>query len=88
MLPVWERLSPDIGQRLLGALPAEIVTETMHRLDPVRLAHLLAGFDEDQRESLLALTGDRIAKEVRDAMRYPPECAGSLMDTRARSRSC
>ena len=27
MLPVWERLSPDIGQRLLAALPAEIVTE-------------------------------------------------------------
>ena len=84
MLPVWERLSPDIGQKLLAALPAAVVTETMHGLDPTRLAHLLAGFDEDQRESLLALAGDRTAKEVREAMRYPPDCAGSLMDTRAR----
>lgn len=84
MLPVWERLSPDIGQKLLAALPAAVVTDTMHRLDPVRLAHLLAGFDGDGRERLLALVGDRIAKEVREALRYPPDCAGALMDPRAR----
>ena len=84
MLPVWERLSPDIGQKLLAALPAAVVTDTMHRLDPVRLAHLLAGFDDDGREHLLALAGDRLAKEVREAMRYPPDRAGALMDPRAR----
>ena len=55
MLPVWERLSPDIGQKLLAALPAEV-----------------------------ALAGDRTAKEVREALHYPPDSAGSLMDTRAR----
>ena len=84
MLPVWERLSPDIGQKLLAALPAAVVTDTMRRLDPVRLAHLLAGFDDDDRERLLALVGDRIAKEVREALRYPPDRAGALMDPRAR----
>ena len=84
MLPVWERLSPDIGRKLLAALPAAVVTDTMHRLDPGRLAHLLAGFDDDGRERLLALVGDRIAKEVREALRYPPDRAGALMDPRAR----
>ena len=84
MLPVWERLSPDIGRKLLDALPEPVVTETVRKLEPTRVAHLLAGFDEDERERLLALAGDRIAKEVRDAMRYPPDCAGALMDTRAR----
>ncbi len=84
MLPVWERLSPDIGQRLLTALPATVVTGTMRALDPGRLAHLLGGLDEDERERLLALVGDRTAKEVREALRYPPDRAGALMDTRAR----
>ena len=84
MLPVWERLSPDIGRKLLDALPETVVTEVMRRLDPTRIAHLLAGFDDDERERLLRLAGDRIAKEVREAMLYPPDCAGALMDTRAR----
>ena len=84
MLPVWERLSPDIGHKLLDALPEPVVTETVRRLDPTRVAHLLAGFDDDERERLLRRAGDRIAKEVREAMLYPPDCAGSLMDARAR----
>ena len=84
MLPVWERLSPDIGQKLLAALPATIVTDTMRLLDPTRVAHLLSGFDEDERERLLGTVGDRTAKEVRAAMLYPADRAGALMDTRAR----
>ena len=84
MLPVWGRLSPDIGQKLLSALPAEVVTETMRKLDPTRLAHLLAGTDEDERERLLTLVGERTAKEVRAVLLYPPDRAGALMDTRAR----
>ena len=84
MLPVWERLSPDIGKKLLNALPTSVVVETMNKLDPVRLAHLLAGFDEDERERLLALVLERSAKEVRAALLYPPDRAGALMDPRAR----
>lgn len=84
MLPVWERLSPDIGRKLLAALPAAVVTETMGKLDPTRLAHLLGGVDEDERERLLTLVGDRAAKEVRAALLYPADRAGALMDTRTR----
>ena len=84
MLPVWERLSPDIGQKLLVALSPAVVADTMRGLDPVRLAHLLAGLDEDERDRLLVLVGDRTAKEVREALRYPPDRAGALMDPRAR----
>ena len=84
MLPVWERLSPDVGEKLLAALPETVVTETMHALDPGRVAHLLAGVDDDERERLLALIEDRTAKEVRDVLGYPPDRAGALMDTRAR----
>ena len=84
MLPVWERLSPEIGQKLLAALPSTVVAETMRKLDPTRLAHLLAGVDDDERERLLELLGGRTAKEVRAALLYPPDRAGALMDTRAR----
>ena len=84
MLPVWERLSPDVAGRLLTSLPRSVVVETMRGLDPVRLAHLLLSFDTDRRESLLALMDDYAAKEVRSAMLYPPDHAGALMDSRAR----
>ena len=84
MLPVWERLSPDIGQKLLVALPPTVATGTMRGLDPVRLAHLLAGLDDHERDRLLTLVGERTAKEVREALRYPPDRAGALMDPRVR----
>ncbi|MDE0214319.1 MAG: magnesium transporter [Deltaproteobacteria bacterium] len=84
MLPVWERLSPDIARKLLTALPESIVVETMQGLDPVRLAHLLTSLDEDAREHLLGLIDEGDAKEVWSAMLYPPDRAGALMDSRAR----
>ena len=84
MRPVWNRLSPDIARRLLRALPEPVVSETVRGLDPTRVANLLAGFEDHERERLLRLAGERIAREVREAMLYPPDCAGALMDTRAR----
>ena len=84
MLPVWERLSPDTGQKLLSALPAPVAAETMRRLDPVRLAQLLAGLDEDGTERLLGLVDERTTKEVRAALLYPHDRAGALMDSRMR----
>ena len=82
MLPVWERLSPDIGKRLLPELSRAVAVETMQRLDPARLARLLAAFDEDEREELLTSVGERTEKEVRSLLQYPPDCAGAMMDTR------
>ena len=84
MLPVWERLSPDIAETLLATLPDTVAGETMRGLDPVRLAQLMSGFDEVERERLLGLVGDRSAREVREALRYPPDSAGALMDSRVR----
>ncbi len=82
MLPVWERLSPDIAVRLLSALSRPLAVETMQKLDPGRLARLLAVFGEEEREELLSLVAERIAKEVRFLLRYPPDRAGAMMDTR------
>ena len=81
-LPVWERLSPDIAGKLLAALSRPVAVETMRRLDPGRLARLLAAFEEDEREELLSLVPERVAKEVRSLLQYPPDRAGAMMDTR------
>ena len=81
-LPVWERVSPDIGRRLLAELSPPVAAETMRSLDPGRLARLLAAFDDGEREELLALLGDRTASEVRSLLQYPPDRAGAMMDTR------
>ena len=82
MLPAWERISPDIGRRLLAELSPAVAAETMQSLDPGRLARLLAAFDDGEREELLALLGDRTAREVRSLLQYPPDRAGAMMDTR------
>ncbi|MYK57986.1 MAG: magnesium transporter [Rhodospirillaceae bacterium] len=82
MLPVWGRLSPDIGSRLLCELSAQVAAETMRRLDPGRVARLLAACDEGEREELLALAGERTAREVRSLMDYPPDRACAMMDGR------
>ncbi len=79
---VWERVSPDTGRRLLQQLPPGAAVEAMQGLDPCRLARLLAAFDEDERDDLLALAGERAAKEVRSLLQYPPDRAGAMMDAR------
>lgn len=84
MLPVWEHLSPDVGKRLLAALPESIVAQTLRGLEPAPLARLLAGLDETERDRLLELVAERTATEVRSVLRYPPDCAGALMDPGAR----
>ncbi|MDE0333653.1 MAG: magnesium transporter [Defluviicoccus sp.] len=82
MLSVWERISPDIGRRLLAELSPAVAAETMRSLDPGRLARLLAAFDHGEREELLELVDDRTAREVRSLLQYPPDRAGAMMDTR------
>ena len=84
MVPVWEHLSPDVGRRLLVALPEPLVVQTLQGLEPGPLARLLAGLDEAERERYLALAGDRTAREVRSVLQFPPDCAGALMDPGAR----
>ena len=84
MAPVWEHLSPDVGRRLLAALPESTVVRTLQALEPGPLARFLSGLDEAERERLLALAGERTAREVRSVLQYPPECAGALMDPGAR----
>lgn len=84
VLPVWERISPDIGQGVLEALPENVSAEVLNRLEPTRGAALLAGFDEQRREHYLSRIADDVASELRDVLAYPADRAGALMDPRVR----
>ncbi len=83
-LPVWERLSPDVGQKVLEALPEATAVEVIGKLDPSRAAPLLGGFDETRREHYLSLLPESVARDLRTVLVYPPDRAGAVMDPRVR----
>jgi len=84
IIPVWERVSPDIGHSVLEALPKSVSAEILSHLDPSRGAALLAGLTEEQRAHYLSLLAGDVAAELRELLVYPSDRAGALMDPRVR----
>ncbi len=80
--PVWERLSPDIGIRVLETLDKPKVLEVLRNIDPTRSAAMLAMRDEGTRDDFIALLPDAEAEEIRAILAYPADSAGALMDPR------
>lgn len=81
-LPVWERLSPDVGIRALEALPPTQAVEILRHMDPSRAAAMLAMRDVEAREKYLERLQDTEAQELRAILSYPMDSAGALMDPR------
>jgi magnesium transporter len=81
-LPVWERLSPDVGMRVLDTMPREAARAVLQQIEPNRAAALLAMRDADTREAYLAGMPAATADELRAVLAYPPDSAGALMDPR------
>lgn len=79
---VVERLAPDAGELFLAHATDALAAAVVARIDPARAAALLARLDEAQREQRLALLAPSSAREIRELIRYPAECAGALMDPR------
>ena len=81
-MPVWERLSPDLGMRAIELLSQDEAIGVLLALDPTRAAALLATRDETTRAQYLApMPADRAA-ELGEILAYPPDSAGALMDPR------
>jgi magnesium transporter len=77
------RLTPDTAAPLLPELSGPTLKAIVDRLDWNRVASLLARLDEAGRERCLSALMPEVAKELADAMRYPPDTAGALMNPRA-----
>jgi len=79
---VWERLSPDIGWRAIGALEESRATEVLRHISAPRAAALLTMADPQSRDAQLARLPETTADELRTILSYPADSAGSLMDPR------
>ncbi len=80
--PVWERLSPDIGIRVLEAMHNNLAAQVLRNVDPTRAAAMLAMRDGEARDSFLALLPQAEAQDLRSILSYPADSAGALMDPR------
>ncbi len=82
VIPIWERLSPDIGMRALDSMERGAALEVLRHLEPGRAAALLSMRDPDTRDAYLAELPAAEAQELRAVLAYPPDSAGALMDPR------
>lgn len=80
--PVWEHLSPFAGARLLGRLPAADAVALLAEVEPTVASALLAQMEPAERDRWLAALDPAIAREQRELLTYPPDCAGRLMSPR------
>lgn len=80
--PVWERLAPEVANRLLLALDPAKAVELLTALDPGICGAILSRFSAERRDSFLATMPKDVAVEIRDLLDYSHDSAGRLMDTR------
>ncbi len=80
--PVWEKLAPEVANRLLLALDPAKAVKLLVDLDPGICGAILSRFSEEQRDAFLREMPENVAAEIRDLLDYPSNSAGRLMDTR------
>ncbi len=91
-LRLIEELSFESALTLLAKSRSEVVArfflrlrnvqDYLKRLDPARVARVSAHFDESEREQLFSQAPKHLVNEVQQILTYPPDTAGSLMETR------
>ena len=80
VLRPWQRLTPDIAAAVLGETPPELVRYLLKEAAPVTSASVLAQFEPEERDRLLASLDAPVARELRELLAYPDNSAGRLMD--------
>lgn len=78
---IWERLSPEIGARVITACSEKTVLDMLKTIDPNRGASLLSGIEESTRRELIGRLPPQPAVDLERCMSYPPQSAGAIMDT-------
>lgn len=80
--PVWENLLPEVGRQLLLDSPTALARKVLNRMQPARAVVLLAGMEEQKRESLLASLSKIAQHDLRRLLTFPSDSAGAIMDPR------
>ncbi len=79
---VWEALIPGVAALIFDMLPAKAAHALLAEMDRGRSAVMLSRLPPERRDSLLKSLPESLAGELGQLMTYPPDSAGSLMDTK------
>lgn len=82
LVPVWRKLLPETGARLLAHLPEATAGALLTELPPNEAVQLIGQLPEEERATRLAKIDPAIRAELETLMTYPDGSAGRLMDTR------
>ncbi len=81
-LLAWQSLAPDVAMDVLEQLPETMAQHLLTEAEPLVSVAMLAQLDAPEREAWLQRLNTEVAKELRDLLAYPDECAGRMMDPR------
>ncbi|MEX0824324.1 MAG: magnesium transporter [Woeseia sp.] len=82
LIPVFQRLTPNVAADLLRKLPEDLTLALISELLPNDSLRLLNLLEEDERGALVESLEPSIAAEIRQLMEYPADSAGRVMDSR------
>jgi len=85
LVPLFRRLAPSTGGRVLECLPRALALSLLAELLPTEAVLVLGTLEDDAARSLVEGLDSAIGGEIRELMSYPPDSAGRLMDTRVES---
>jgi len=80
-LKIWERLSPELGARVLNELPIHYGAELLDVINPNKGASFLRCLTDKKQQELLKAISQGAANDLKRAIAYQPNTAGALMDT-------
>jgi len=80
---IFVHINPEVTDKILAQRDETFFSNLFTALDPEQGAVILSCLDEDLIQDRLVLLPEKLAKEYRELMRYPPDTAGFLMDPRA-----
>ncbi len=81
LAPVWQLLMPEKAAVLLQALPDTLADELLEEMSTPRALRLLGFLPDADREQRVARLKEAVREDLRLMMSFPPNTAGTLMDT-------
>lgn len=78
----WQSLATDVATDVLEQLPESMAIHLLSEAEPLMSVSVLTQLDTERRESWLDRLHSEVAKELRDLLAYPGDCAGRMMDPR------
>jgi len=78
----WQALAPDTALDVLERLPEPMAAHLLAEAEPVASVSALAQMDGPGRDTWLSRLHPEVARELRELLAYPEDCAGRMMDPR------